>query len=141
MARLEVQRQAGGGGSNTTAVPYATTSDIVCPISDESKRIMTTAFAPINRAFSIIRSIAWRRVSEGSETRHDVANEATTADHHAEHLPDNARDSISLGAFGRRDEHRTPFRLSKENRYTVQVRTASRNDTSGSRVGTNSCAM
>src|SRR6266566_4386076 len=45
------------------AVPYATTSVIVCPISEESKRIITTALAPIARAFSTMRSIACRRVS------------------------------------------------------------------------------
>src|SRR5579864_1464701 len=44
--------------SMIAAVPYATTSVIVCPSSEESKRIITTAFAPIARAFSIMRSTA-----------------------------------------------------------------------------------
>src|SRR5487761_1327491 len=49
--------------STIAAVPYATTSVIVLPISEESKRIITTAFAPMARAFSTMRSTAWRRVS------------------------------------------------------------------------------
>src|SRR6185437_2195509 len=49
--------------SITTAVPYATISLMVWPISDESKRIITTAFAPIACAFCTIRSVAWRRAS------------------------------------------------------------------------------
>src|SRR4029077_15361908 len=52
--------------SMIAAVPYATTSVIVWPSSEESNRIMTTALAPITRAFSTIRSIAWRRVSSTS---------------------------------------------------------------------------
>src|ERR1700694_3854999 len=49
--------------SMIAAVPYATTSAIVWPSSEESNRIMTTALAPIARAFSTIRSMACRRVS------------------------------------------------------------------------------
>src|SRR4029077_1462609 len=48
------------------AVPYATTSVIVCPSSEESKRIITTALPPMARAFSIMRSTACRRVSSTS---------------------------------------------------------------------------
>ena len=36
---------------------------MVSPISEESKRIMTMAFAPIIAAFCDIRSVAWRRAS------------------------------------------------------------------------------
>ena len=62
---------AGGGvvgaapdsGTSTTAVPYATISDIVPASSDESNRNEMIAFAPTMVAFWTIRSIAWRRVS------------------------------------------------------------------------------
>src|SRR6185295_3871294 len=57
----------GAGGlpsaSTTTAVPYATISDIVPDSSDESKRIDRIAFAPVSVALRINRSSAWRRVS------------------------------------------------------------------------------
>src|SRR5215467_5612016 len=49
-----------------TAVPYATISVSCWPISDESNRIAMTAFAPSSRALSIMRSIAWRRLSSSS---------------------------------------------------------------------------
>jgi len=45
-------------GSSTTAVPYATISLIVWPISAESNRIMTMAFACIRLALRTIRSTA-----------------------------------------------------------------------------------
>lgn len=41
-----------------TAVPYATTSSIVCATSPESNRIITTASPPMASAFSISRSTA-----------------------------------------------------------------------------------
>src|ERR1700761_4585812 len=47
-----------GSGSMMTAVPYATTSLIVWPISEESKRIMTMALACMMRAFFTMRSTA-----------------------------------------------------------------------------------
>src|ERR1700758_208033 len=50
-------------GSITAAVPYATISLMVLPISALSKRIMTIAFAPIAVAFCTMRSSAWRRAS------------------------------------------------------------------------------
>jgi len=55
-----------GRGPTITAVPYATISVSVSPISDESKRIATTAFAPMRRAFSTIRSMACRRLSSSN---------------------------------------------------------------------------
>src|SRR5215470_14318813 len=45
-------------GSMTTAVPYATISLIVSPISDESNRIMITALAPLAVALVTMRSMA-----------------------------------------------------------------------------------
>src|SRR6202521_4899203 len=53
-------------GSTTAAVPYATISLIVVPISEESYCIRTTAFAPIAVAFWTIRSTACRRASSRS---------------------------------------------------------------------------
>ncbi len=44
--------------SSTTAVPYATISLIVWPISDESNRIMTMALACMRLALRTIRSTA-----------------------------------------------------------------------------------
>src|SRR6185369_14761827 len=52
--------------SSTTAVPYATISLIVWPISEESKRIITMPFACMILAFLTIRSTAWRRASSRS---------------------------------------------------------------------------
>src|SRR6185437_8025833 len=52
--------------SSTTAVPYATISLMVCPISAESNRIMTIALACMREAFLTIRSTAWRRASSRS---------------------------------------------------------------------------
>src|SRR3954468_18292103 len=49
---------ADASGSTTTAVPYATISDIVPASSELSNRIETTAFAPISVAFWTRRSIA-----------------------------------------------------------------------------------
>src|SRR3569833_2908115 len=50
-------------GSTRTAVPYATTSLMVWPISPESKRIMTTALAPNADTKKTRRTNAKRRVS------------------------------------------------------------------------------
>src|SRR3954453_21026302 len=49
-----------------TAVPYATISVRDWPISDESKRMPTTALPPRSLAFSTMRSMAWRRLSSSS---------------------------------------------------------------------------
>ena len=60
---------AGGAeasGTTTTAVPYATISDIVPASSLLSKRIEMTALAPMSVAFLTSRSSAWRRVSSRS---------------------------------------------------------------------------
>ena len=54
---------ADASGTRTTAVPYATISDIVPASSELSKRIEITALAPTSVAFWTILSIAWRRVS------------------------------------------------------------------------------
>src|SRR5690349_4043628 len=53
-------------GSRTTAVPYATISLMTLPISDESKRIITIAFACMSLAFFTMRSTACRRASSSS---------------------------------------------------------------------------
>src|SRR6185312_6071141 len=52
--------------SSTTAVPYATISLMVCPISAESNRIMMMALACMSAAFLTMRSTAWRRASSRS---------------------------------------------------------------------------
>ena len=54
------------------------------PISEESKRTAMIASAPISRAFSTIRSMAWRRESSSScvysliSPRRSALNDATT---------------------------------------------------------------
>ena len=49
-----------------TAVPYAQISVHVSPISDVSKRIATTAFAPFASASSVIRWITSARLSDSA---------------------------------------------------------------------------
>lgn len=50
-------------GLSTTAVPYATTSPVLCTSSPESKRSPSTPLAPRSRARAARRSMATRRVS------------------------------------------------------------------------------
>src|SRR6185437_4126259 len=87
------------------------------PSSEPSKRIMTTALAPITVAFWIMRSSACRREASSSSvyslisppprdrSPQDVAAEPPTPDDQAEDLPLDLHDALAGHVLRRRHDH------------------------------------
>jgi hypothetical protein len=106
--------------SSTAAVPYATISLIVWPISAESNRIITTAFACLSFAFFTRRSTAWRRASSSScvyslisphkrtQPRHDVAAEAAASHNDTKYLTLDLVHPVTRNVLGCDDQHEYP---------------------------------